>query len=56
MSLVRRGGPASTDLKLEGAGMTDYETLSLVIMIIGLVVSTVMLGITIGSKKKDDRH
>ena len=41
---------------LEGAGMTDYETLSLVIMIIGLVVSTVMLGITIGSKKKDDRH
>ena len=42
--------------KLGGADMTDYETLSLVIMIIGLVVSAVMLGITIGNRKRNNRH
>ena len=31
--------------------MSDYETFSLVIMIIGLVISAITLGITIGKKK-----
>ena len=34
--------------------MSDYETFSLVIMIIGLVISAITLGITIG--KKNNRH
>ena len=32
--------------------MSDYETFSLVIMIIGLVISAITLGITIGKKDK----
>ena len=36
--------------------MSDYETLSIVILIIGLVISAITLGITIGKKKKNNRH
>ena len=36
--------------------MSDYETFSLVIMIIGLVISAITLGITIGKKDKNNRH
>ena len=38
----------------EVTDMSDYETFSLVIMIIGLVISAITLGITIG--KKNNRH
>ena len=36
--------------------MSDYETLSIVILIIGLVISAITLGITIGKKDKNNRH
>ena len=36
--------------------MTDYETLSLIILIISLVISAISLGIHIGSKEKNNRH
>ena len=36
--------------------MTDYETISLVILIIGLVISAIKLGIHIGNKDKNNRH
>ena len=53
MSLRRRGGLTSIDLMFkEVTDMTDYETLSLVVLIIGLVISEVSLGITIGKKEK----
>ena len=53
MSLRRRGGLTSIDLMFkEVTDMTDYETLSLVVLIIGLVISAVSLGITIGKKDK----
>ena len=57
MSLLRRGGLSSIDLMLkEVTDMSDYETISLVIMIIGLVISAITLGITIGKKDKNNRH
>ena len=58
MSLRRRGGLTSIDLMFkEVTDMTDYETLSVVVLIIGLVISAVSLGITIGKKdKKNNRH
>ena len=58
MSLRRRGGLTSIDLMFkEVTDMTNYETLSLVVLIIGLVISAVSLGITIGKKdKKNNRH
>ena len=57
MSLLRRGGLSSIDLMFkEVTDMTDYETLSLVVLIIGLVISAVSLGITIGKKDKNNRH
>ena len=57
MSLLRRGGLSSIDLMLkEVTDMSDYETFSLVIMIIGLVISAITLGITIGNKDKNNRH
>lgn len=58
MSLRRRGGLTFIDLMFkEVTDMTDYETLSLVVLIIGLVISAVSLGITIGKKdKKNNRH
>ena len=34
----------------------DYETISIVILIIGLVISAIMLGITIANKDKNNRH
>ena len=47
MSLLRRGGLSSIDLMLkEVTDMSDYETFSLVILIIGLVISAITLGIT----------
>ena len=36
--------------------MSDYETFSLVILIIGLVISAITLGITIANKDKNNRH
>ena len=36
--------------------MRDYETISLVVLIIGLVISAITLGITIGKKDKNNRH
>ena len=36
--------------------MTDYETLSLITTIIGLVISAIKLGIHIGNKDKNNRH
>ena len=36
--------------------MTDYETLSLIISIVGLVISAISLGIHIGNKDKNNRH
>ena len=36
--------------------MTDYETLSLITTIIGLVISAISLGIHIGNKEKNNRH
>ncbi len=57
MSLRRRGGLTSIDLMFkEVTDMTDYETLSLVVLIIGLVISAVSLGIIIGKKDKNNRH
>ena len=57
MSLLRRGGLSSIDLMLkEVTDMSDYETFSLVILIIGLVISALSLGITIGKKDKNNRH
>ena len=53
MSLLRRGGLSSIDLMLkEVTDMSDYETLSLIILLIGLVISAITLGITIGKKIK----
>ena len=53
MSLLRRGGLSSIDLMLkEVTDMSDYETFSLVILIIGLVISALSLGITIGKRDK----
>ena len=57
MSLLRRGGLSSIDLMLkEVTDMSDYETLSLIILLIGLVISEITLGITIGKKDKNNRH
>ena len=57
MSLLRRGGLSSIDLMFkEVADMSDYETISIVILIIGLVISAISLGITIGKKDKNNRH
>ena len=57
MSLLRRGGLSSIDLMLkEVTDMSDYETLSLIILLIGLVISAISLGITIGNKDKNNRH
>ena len=58
MSLLRRGGLSSIDLMLkEVTDMSDYETLSIVIMIIGVVLSAIMLGIAIAKQdKKNNRH
>ena len=36
--------------------MTDYETLSLIISIVGLVISAISLGFHIGNKDKNNRH
>ena len=36
--------------------MTDYETISLIISIVGLVISAITLGIRIGNKDKNNRH
>ena len=57
MSFLRRGGLSSIDLMLkEVTDMSDYETFSLVILIIGLVISALSLGITIGKRDKNNRH
>ena len=57
MSFLRRGGLSSIDLMLkEVTDMSDYETFSLVVLIIGLVISAITLGITIGKKDKNNRH
>ena len=57
MSFLRRGGLSSIDLMLkEVTDMSDYETLSLIILLIGLVISAITLGITIGNKDKNNRH
>ena len=57
MSLLRRGGLSSIDLMLkEVTDMSDYETLSLIILLIGLVISALSLGITIGKRDKNNRH
>ena len=57
MSLLRRGGLSSINLMLkEVTDMSDYETISLVVLIIGLVISAITLGITIGKKDKNNRH
>ena len=57
MSLLRRGGLSFIDLMLkEVTDMSDYETLSLIILLIGLVISAISLGITIGKKDKNNRH
>ena len=57
MSLLRRGGLSSIDLMLkEVTDMSDYETLSIVILIIGLVISAITLGIIIGKRDKNNRH
>ena len=57
MSLLRRGGLTSIDLMLkEVSNMSDYETLSIVIMIIGVVISAIMLGIAIEKKDRKNRH
>ena len=36
--------------------MTDYDTLSFITTIIGLVISAIMLGFHIGNKDKNNRH
>ena len=57
MSLLRRGGLSSINLMLkEVTDMSDYETFSLIILLIGLVISAISLGITIGKKDKNNRH
>ena len=57
MSFLRRGGLSSIDLMLkEVTDMSDYETISIVILIIGLVISAISLGITIGKKDRNNRH
>ena len=57
MSLLRRGGLSFIDLMLkEVTDMSDYETFSLIILLIGLVISAITLGITIGNKDKNNRH
>ena len=57
MSLLRRGGLSSIDLMFkEVTDMSDYETISLVVLIIGLVISAITLGITIGKRDKNNRH
>lgn len=57
MSLLRRGGLSSINLMLkEVTDMSDYETFSLIILLIGLVISAITLGITIGNKDKNNRH
>ena len=57
MSLLRRGGLSSIDLMLkEVTDMSDYETFSLIILLIGLVISAITLGIAIGKKDKNNRH
>ena len=57
MSFLRRGGLSSIDLMLkEVTDMSDYETFSLIILLIGLVISAITLGITIGNKDKNNRH
>ena len=57
MSLLRRGGLSSIDLMLkEVTDMSDYESFSLIILLIGLVISAISLGITIGKKDKNNRH
>ena len=57
MSFLRRGGLSSIDLMLkEVTDMSDYATISVVILIIGLVISAISLGITIGKKDKNNRH
>lgn len=44
------------DLMLKDvADMSDYETFSLVILLIGLVISAITLGITIGKRDKNNR-
>ena len=57
MSFLRRGGLSSIDLMLkEVTDMSDCETFSLIILLIGLVISAITLGITIGKKDKNNRH
>ena len=57
MSFLRRGGLSSIDLMLkEVTDMSDYETFSLIILLIGLAISAISLGITIGKKDKNNRH
>ena len=57
MSLLRRGGLSSIDLMLkEVTDMSDYETFSLIILLISLVISAISLGITIVKKDKNNRH
>ena len=57
MSFLRRRGLSSIDLMLkEVTDMSDYETFSLIILLIGLVISAISLGITIGKKDKNNRH
>ena len=57
MSLLRCGGLSSINLMLkEVTDMSDYETFSLIILLIGLVISAITLGITIGNKDKNNRH
>ena len=57
MSFLRHGGLSSIDLMLkEVTDMSDYETFSLIILLIGLVISAISLGITIGKKDKNNRH
>ena len=36
--------------------MTDYETISLIISIVGLVISAITLGIRIVKRDKNNRH
>lgn len=53
MSFLRRGGLTSIDLMLkEVTDMSDYETFSLVILLIVLVISAITLGLTIENKDK----
>lgn len=57
MSFLRCGGLTSIDLMLkEVTDMSDYETFSLVILLIGLVISAITLGLTIENRDKNNRH